>query len=90
MKLYSYFRSSAAYRLRIALNLKGLEYEYLAVNLLKGEQKDEQYLARNPQGLVPAMELPGGETLGQSVALLEWLEESHAQPPLCLPTQSNV
>jgi maleylacetoacetate isomerase len=82
VKLYSYFRSSAAYRLRIALNLKGLDYQYVEVNLLQGEQKSEEYLARNPQGLVPAMELPGGDTVGQSVALLEWLEESHPQPQL--------
>jgi maleylacetoacetate isomerase len=82
MKLYSYFRSSAAYRVRIALNLKGLDYDYLPVNLLKQEQKGDAYLARNPQGLVPALELPGGEILAQSVAILEWLEESHPQPPL--------
>jgi maleylacetoacetate isomerase len=82
MKLYSYFRSSAAYRLRIALNLKGLDYDYVAVNLLEMEHKSEAYLARNPQGLLPALEMPGGETLGQSIALLEWLEETHPQPPL--------
>jgi maleylacetoacetate isomerase len=82
MKLYSYFRSSAAYRLRIALNLKGIAYDYLPVNLLKREQKAGDYLARNPQGLVPAMELPGGNVLGQSVALLEWLEETHPEPAL--------
>lgn len=82
MKLYSYFRSSAAYRLRIALNLKGLDYEYLPVNLLKKEQKGSEYMRLNPQGLVPAMELPGGVTLGQSVALLEWLEETHPEPAL--------
>lgn len=86
MKLYSYFRSSAAYRLRIALNLKGLDYEYVPVNLLKAEQKSDNYLRLNPQGLVPAMELPGGVTLGQSVALLEWLDETHPEPPL-LPTE---
>lgn len=82
MKLYSYFRSSAAYRLRIALNLKGVAYEYLPVNLLKAEQKSDAYLALNPQGLVPAMELPGGVTLGQSIALLEWLEETCPTPAL--------
>lgn len=86
MKLYSYFRSSAAYRLRIALNLKGLEYDYVSVNLLKAEQQSEDYLALNPQGLVPAMELFGGVTLGQSVALLEWLEETHPEPAL-LPSE---
>jgi maleylacetoacetate isomerase len=82
MKLYSYFRSSAAYRLRIALNIKGLEYDYLPVNLLSKEQKSKDYLALNPQGLVPAMELPTGDVLGQSVALLEWLEESYPSPVL--------
>lgn len=82
MKLYSYFRSSAAYRLRIALNLKGRDYDYLPVNLLQMEHKGEAYRALNPQGLVPAMELPGGEVLGQSIALLEWLEETHPEPPL--------
>ncbi len=73
MKLYSYFRSSAAYRLRIALNLKGLDYDYVAVNLLETEQKSDAYLALNPQGLVPAMELADGVTLGQSIALLAFL-----------------
>ncbi len=87
MKLYSYFRSSAAYRLRIALNLKGLDYDYVPVNLLKAEQKSDEYLRLNPQGLVPAMELPDGSTLGQSVALLEWLEETYPEPPL-LPTDA--
>ena len=82
MKLYSYFRSSAAYRLRIALNIKGLEYEYLPVDLLKAEQKSSDYMALNPQGLIPAMELPNGETLGQSVALLEWMEETYPEPAL--------
>jgi maleylacetoacetate isomerase len=89
MKLYSYFRSSAAYRLRIALNLKGLDYEYVAVNLLKREQKSDDYLALNPQGLVPAMTLPDGHTLGQSVALLEWLEEAYPQPPLLPSDHGN-
>lgn len=82
MKLYSYFRSSAAYRVRIALNLKGLEYDYVPVNLLQGQQKSPDYLARNPQGLLPALELAGGELLAQSVAILEWLEETHPQPAL--------
>ena len=82
MKLYSYFRSSAAFRLRIALNLKGLDYEYVAVNLLNREQKSDDYLALNPQGLVPAMTLPDGQTLGQSVALLEWLDEAYPEPAL--------
>ncbi len=82
MKLYSYYRSSAAYRVRIALNLKGLPYDYVAVNLLHSEQKSEEYKARNPQGLLPALELEGGEVLAQSVAILEWLEESVPEPAL--------
>ena len=84
MKLYSYHRSSAAYRVRIALNLKGLPYDYAPVNLLRGEQQSGAYLARNPQGLLPALELEGGELLAQSVAILEWLEES-SPPPSLLP-----
>lgn len=84
MKLYSYYRSSAAYRVRIALNLKGLPYDYVPVNLLTGEQKDKAYTARNPQGLLPALELETGETLAQSLAILEWLEES-CPPPALLP-----
>ena len=84
MKLYSYYRSSAAYRIRIALNLKGLPYDYVPVNLLTREQKSEAYLARNPQGLVPALELDGGEILSQSIAILEWLEET-SPPPALLP-----
>ncbi len=82
MKLFAYYRSSAAFRVRIALNIKGVTPEYIPVNLLDGEQKSPTYMARNPQGLVPAMELPGGRVLGQSVALLEWLEESYPEPPL--------
>jgi maleylacetoacetate isomerase len=82
MKLYSYYRSSAAYRVRIAFNLKGLGYDYQAVNLLQKEQKSADYMARNPQGLVPALELESGELLAQSMAILEWLEETRPQPPL--------
>ena len=82
MKLYSYYRSSAAYRVRIALNLKGLPYDYVPVNLLKGEQKSGHYLARNPQGLVPALEIEQGALIAQSVAILEWLEESRPRPAL--------
>lgn len=84
MKLYSYYRSSAAYRVRIALNLKGMPYDYVPVNLLTGEQKGVAYTTRNPQGLLPALELESGETLAQSLAILEWLEES-CPPPALLP-----
>ena len=82
MKLYSYHRSSAAYRVRIALNLKGLEYDYVPVNLLQGEQQGDAYLARNPLGLVPALESDDGDLLTQSVAILEWLEETCPEPAL--------
>ncbi len=84
MKLYSYYRSSAAYRVRIALNLKGLAYDYLPVNLLDSQQKSATYMAVNPQGLVPALEVQSGELIAQSVAILEWLEET-CPPPALLP-----
>ena len=87
MKLYSYFRSSAAYRVRIALNLKGLEYDYIPINLLDNEQKSTQYLSDNPQGLVPALITDDGSVIAQSVAIMEWLEETHPQPEL-LPADS--
>lgn len=78
MKLYSYYRSSAAYRVRIALNLKQLPYETAAVHLLKngGEQKQPEYSAKNPQKLVPALE-DGGRVLTQSLAIIEYLEEQY-------------
>ena len=82
MLLYSYFRSSAAYRVRIGLNMKGLDYDYLPVNLLNKEQKGEDYLASNPQGLVPSLQLDNGEVLAQSVAILEWLEDEYPEPAL--------
>jgi len=81
MKLHGYFRSSAAYRVRIALNLKGLGAEHLPHHLRKGEQCAPAYLAINPQGLVPALE-NGGAVLTQSVAIIEWLDETHPNPPL--------
>jgi maleylacetoacetate isomerase len=82
MKLYDYFRSSAAYRVRIALNFKGLEAERTFVHLRKGNQRAEEYLALNPQGLVPALALDDGSVLRQSLAIIEYLEETHPQPPL--------
>lgn len=87
MKLYSYFRSSAAYRLRIALNLKGLSYEQVPVSLLKGEQLADAYKALNPQGLVPTIE-DGPLHLTQSLAICEYLEETYREPPL-LPQSSD-
>lgn len=82
MKLYSYFRSSAAYRLRIAFNLKGIDYELVPVNLVQSQQRSAEYLAINPQGLVPTLEVAPGEYLTQSAAILEWLEEVHPESPL--------
>ncbi|MEA2888530.1 MAG: maleylpyruvate isomerase [Bradyrhizobium sp.] len=81
MKLHGYFRSSASYRVRIALNLKGLTAEHLAHHLRKGEQRDPAYLAINPQGLVPTLD-DGGTILTQSLAIIEWLDETHPEPPL--------
>ena len=81
MRLYTYFRSSAAYRVRIALNLKGVAYEAVPVNLLKGEQRQEGYRAVNPQQRVPSLDI-GGATLIQSPAILEYLDEVYPEPPL--------
>jgi maleylpyruvate isomerase len=81
MKLHGYFRSSAAYRVRIALNLKGLAAEHLPHHLRKGEQSEPAYLVLNPQGLVPTLE-KSGAVLTQSLAIIEWLDETHPSPPL--------
>jgi maleylpyruvate isomerase len=82
MRLHGYFRSSASYRVRIALNLKGLSAEHLPHHLRKGEQCAPSYLAINPQGLVPTLENDAGAILTQSLAIIEWLDETHPQPPL--------
>jgi maleylpyruvate isomerase len=82
MKLHGYFRSSASYRVRIALNLKGLTTEHLPHHLRKGEQRAPAYLAINPQGLVPTLEDDSGTVLTQSLAIIEWLDETHPSPPL--------
>ena len=81
MKLYTFFRSSAAYRVRIALNLKGVAHESIPKMLMKNEHRAPDYLALNPQGLVPALEV-NDTVLGQSLAIIEYLDETHPQPPL--------
>ena len=84
MKLYSYFRSSAAYRVRIALNLKCLPYEMVSIHLTKdgGQQRKPEFRAVNPQMRVPALELSSGEVLTQSLAIIEYLDDIHPEPPL--------
>ena len=82
MKLYSYFRSSAAYRVRIALGLKNLQWDTVPVRLGADEQRGAEFLKLNPQGLVPALALDDASVISQSTAIVEWLEETHAQPPL--------
>lgn len=81
IRLHGYFRSSTSYRLRIALNLKGLEYEYVPVNLVTSEQKSEEYTSHNPFGSVPLLQADGRDR-AQSMAQLEWLDEAHPEPPL--------
>jgi maleylpyruvate isomerase len=90
MKLYSYFRSSAAYRVRIALNLKGLPYEYAAVHLLRGggEQLTPEYRRVGPDGIVPAL-VDGDLVLQQSLAIIEYLEETHPTPALLPSTPGD-
>jgi maleylacetoacetate isomerase len=84
VQLYSYFRSSAAYRVRIALNLKGLPYETIAIHLQKegGINRKPEYRAVNPLMRVPALKLDSGEVLTQSLAIIEYIDETHPQPPL--------
>ena len=82
MILHSYFRSSTSTRLRAALNLKGIETRYQPWHLKTGEQRSQRYLALNPQGLVPALELDDGTVLTQSLAIMEYLDEVYPEPPL--------
>ncbi|MFK7892552.1 MAG: maleylacetoacetate isomerase [Granulosicoccus sp.] len=88
MKLYSYWRSTTSYRVRAALNYKGLEYETQSIDLVAGEQSTEDYIALNPGGGVPTLMTHDGATLTQSMAILEWLEETHPYPAL-LPNDTK-
>ena len=81
MKLHNYFRSSASFRVRIALELKGLAYDYIAVQLTRGEHLKEPYAALSADGLVPLLEVQG-EKLSQSMAIIEYLDEMHPAPAL--------
>ena len=87
MKLYTYFRSSAAYRVRIALNLKGLATEQVPIHLTKdgGRQHSAEFRAVNPHGRVPALALDSGEIITQSLAIIAYLDETHPKPPLLPP-----
>lgn len=82
MRLHGYFRSSASWRVRIALHLKGISVDQVSHHLRRGEQRAPDYLALNPQGLVPALELPDGSILTQSLAIIEWLNDVYPRPPL--------
>lgn len=85
MKLYNYFRSGTSFRVRIALHLKGLDYEYIPVHLAKGEQHGDAYRALSPDSLVPLLDVEGDPDqahLSQSMAIIEYLDETHPEPPL--------
>jgi len=82
MKLYGFWRSLATYRVRVALGLKGLKVEELSINLLQGKQHDDAYKAVNPQSVVPALVIDDGPPLFQSLAIVEYLEETHPEPAL--------
>lgn len=88
LRLHNFFRSSTSTRLRAALNLKGLDYEYVPYVLRNGETRTPAYLRRNPQGLVPTLERADGSHLIQSLAIIEWLEETHPTPAL-LPADAD-
>src|SRR5258705_11689265 len=82
VKLYGFWRSLATYRVRTALALKGVQAEQVSINLLQGKQHADDYRAINPQAVVPALVIDGGAPLFQSMAIMEYLDETHPQPPL--------
>ncbi len=88
MKLYNYFRSSASFRVRIALQLKGLSYDYLPVHLVRAEHLQADYAAKQGDALVPRLETDDGHMLGQSMAIIEYLEETHPGTPALLPADA--
>ena len=88
IKLYGFFRSSAAFRVRIALNLKKLDYETAAIHLRRNDQSKSDYLAVNPQGLVPTLE-DGSRRFIQSLAIIEYLDETYPDPPLLPKTAED-
>ena len=85
--LYNYFRSSTSIRIRVALNIKGIDFDYVALHLRKNEHRSEKYLKINPFGLLPTLEFPSGIKLNQSLSILEYLEEIYPTPPI-LPVNS--
>lgn len=84
IRLHGYWRSTASYRVRIALNLKGVDHAHVLHDLRGGEQRSPEYLSINPQGLVPTLEIDG-EAIAQSLAIMEWLDERYPDPPLLPP-----
>ena len=88
MELCSYFRSSASFRVRIALNLKGLAYDYVPVHLPSGAQKKAEFAAVSAEGLVPVLELDDGQRLTQSMAIIEYLDETNPLPAPLLPPEA--
>lgn len=88
LQLHNFFRSSTSTRVRVALNLKGIPYDYISYALRQGEARTPEYLRRNPQGLVPTLEREDGTHLSQSLAIIEWLEETYPEPRL-LPSDPD-
>lgn len=88
LRLHNFFRSSTSTRVRVALNLKGLAYDYVPYVLRDGQTRTPEYLAKNPQGLVPTLEREDGSFLTQSMAIIEWLDETYPTPPL-LPADAD-